>query len=321
MASLSWVRAPGAEPCVGPRALVAAIERKLGREAITAPARADLAIEGHAERVGDGGPWRVTLALVGESGEVLGRRELGTGAPDCRALDDELALVIAVLIDPGAALATRTPPLPPPTAAPPPLPMPTAALPPLPPPVAQPPVCPPPPPPPAPWRGGGQAGIAGGLGLLPGVTGGLAVRARLTPPRWPSFEMGGAFWLPQTTGPVGADFSLAWGSLAVCPLEPERDGNRVRLCLGGVAGALRAEARGLSAPLVVEHLVLDVDAELRYERRLLGPLVASAGFGLLVPTIRDKYYYLDTTRQRRDVFRMTAVGGTAEVTLGIDLGR
>jgi hypothetical protein len=270
-----------------------------------------LTIEGHADRDGAGGPWHIRIALVGEAGEVLGLRELGAEAGDCRALDDEIALVIAVLVDPGAALVALPPPAPP--ALPPPAP---PALPPA--PAAPPPSCPPVSPPPAPWRVGAQVGAAGALGVLPTVAPGLAFRGRIAPPHWPSFEVGGAFWRSQEVGPVGAGFSLAWGSLAVCPLEPEKDGNRLLLCVGALAGALRAESRGLTSPLVLEQLVLDASAGVRYERRLVGPLVASAGFDLLVPTVRDAFFYLTAAGERRDVFRMTPVAGTGALMLGVD---
>jgi hypothetical protein len=314
-ASLAWVRAPGAESCIGPRALTAGIEAKLGRQAITVPARADLAIEGRAERLGPVGPWRIAIAVVGEAGEVLGLRELGTEAQDCRTLDDEIALVIAVLIEPGAALPMPTPAPAPRLPAPPPLP----PLPPL--PCVPGPLPAPPSPPPLPWSAGAEAGVIGGIGMLPSAALGVAFRGRVTSPRWPSFEVGGAVWIHQAAapGPVGATFTLGWGSLAVCPLEVERSGNGLRLCLGGVAGALRADTVGLSPPQHLEQLVLDVDAEVRYRRRLVGPLVASAGFGLLVPTRRDQFFYVDAAGVRRDVFRMTAVAGSAEVTLGVAL--
>jgi hypothetical protein len=60
-------------------ALSQAIAQKLGREALAAPSRASLAIEGHIERADGGGAWRATLAVVSEAGEVQGLRELGIG--------------------------------------------------------------------------------------------------------------------------------------------------------------------------------------------------------------------------------------------------
>jgi hypothetical protein len=65
--------------------------------------------------------------------------------------------------------------------------------------------------------------------------------------------------------------------------------------------------------------MIDVDAEFRYRRRLIGPLTASAGFALLVPTLRHQFLYEDLQKNQRPLFQQTPVSGTLEVTAGIAL--
>ena len=320
VASLAWIRSHGAEACIGPRALSASVERKLGRDAFAAPLHASLAIEGHIERDGSTGRWRAVITLLGETGEVLGVRELGSAEPDCRALDDELALVIALLIDPGAliqpilpAIASSAPgPSPAPLAAP--LParlVPLVSF------LPQP--CPQPIAPSAPWRFEGSGGAIGGMGVLPGMAVGVIAKLRVTPPRWPTIELGGAFWLPdrRVIGAVGASFSLGWGSLMVCPLGLGAAGNRAELCVGGLAGSLRAEGVGLESSSPSEQPELDVGTELGYRRRLIGPLTVSLGLALFVPIVRARFYYADSHGQRRDLFQQAPIAGTLEATVGL----
>ncbi|MFT3767689.1 MAG: hypothetical protein QM820_19715 [Minicystis sp.] len=106
--SIAWTRGAGAESCIAPDALRAAVGAKLGREVLAAPPRADLAVEARVE-LRAAGRWRAVITRVGAKGETLGLRELTSDAPSCRAFDDEITLVVALLLDPVAALAPATP--------------------------------------------------------------------------------------------------------------------------------------------------------------------------------------------------------------------
>jgi len=106
--SLSWVREPGAESCIAAPELGARIERLVG-PVLVAPPLALVSVEGHVARRGRRYEARVVVSDA--RGAVLGERDVpGAEAahgeePDCRSLDDQLAFVIAVAIDPNAALA------------------------------------------------------------------------------------------------------------------------------------------------------------------------------------------------------------------------
>ncbi|KYF67564.1 hypothetical protein [Sorangium cellulosum] len=321
-ASLSWVRLAGAEACVGARALAQAVEARLGRAALVSAARAELTIEGRIEPVGSGG-WRAVLAVADADGALLGTREIATASPRCGAMDDELALAIALMIDPSAKLSPGAPP---PLTAPAPLPAPSPAPATAPPPPAVivqrvlVPVPPAAPPPPAPWRVEVGAGPLLGLGLLPSLGVAATVRARLTPPRFLSFEVGGVVWLPDeaTSGASATRFSWGEGFVSACPVALG-SATRLSACAGVRLGALRVGGVGFSVDHADERLTAAGALDVRLTRRLVGPLTAGGGLGLIVPIVRDTFYYTDAQDQTREVFQMAPLAGTADVLLGVEL--
>ncbi|WP_433928180.1 hypothetical protein AB3662_33405 [Sorangium cellulosum] len=334
-ASLSWVRLAGAEACVGARALAQAVEARLGRAALVSAARAELTIEGRVEPGGSGG-WRAVIAVADAGGAVLGTREIATASPRCSAIDDELALAIALMIDPSAKLSPGAPPplaapAPPPSPAPAPPPAPSPAPPapqvivqrvlvPVPAPAPPPPAPPPPaPPPPAPWRVEVGAGPLFGLGLLPSPGIAAALRARLTPPRFWSFEVGGAVWFPNEA-PSGASttrFSWGEGFVSACPVALGR-ATRLSACAGVHLGALRVGGVGFGVDRTDERLTAGGALDVRLTRRLVGPLTVGGGLGLVVPFVRDTFYYIDAQGRTREVFQMAPLAGTADVLLGVE---
>ncbi|WP_438014872.1 hypothetical protein WMF18_28790 [Sorangium sp. So ce315] len=327
-ASLSWVRLAGAEACVGARALAQAVEARLGRAALVSAARAELTVEGRVEPGGSGG-WRAVLAVADADGAVLGTREIATASPRCRAIDDELALAIALMIDPSAKLSPGAPPAAPapaPAPAPSPAPLPAPPAAPAPPPAPAPqvivqrvliPVSPPAPLPP--WRVEIGAGLLFGLGLLPSPGVAAALRARLTPPRFWSFEVGGAVWLPDeaTTGAASTRFTWGEGFVSACPVSLGSE-TRLAACAGVRLGALRAGGLGFRVDRSDERLTAGGTLDARLTRRLVGPLTAGGGLGLIVPFVRDTFYYVDAQGQDREVFQMAPLAGTADVLLGVE---
>src|SRR5688500_14963982 len=73
-AALSWARAEGAESCPGASEVTRAVEQRLGRSALVAPARAELVVEAVIEPA-PGGGFHVRIALTKDT-VVIGRREL-----------------------------------------------------------------------------------------------------------------------------------------------------------------------------------------------------------------------------------------------------
>jgi hypothetical protein len=313
--SLAWVRLPGAEACIDMRSLAEAVERRLGRPAFVPPTRGDLAIEARIAPVQGADGWRATILVVDAKGHSLGQRELQSDRPDCRSIDEELELVMALLIDPSAALAPPVAPAPPAL-----LTMPVTLAPPV---AVAAPTCPPPPPAPAArWRGGAEAGPVAGLGVLPSSVGvGLQIRAHVAPPRGPSFELGGALWLDSTVRTSHAEpaFSLAYGWLSVCPVDVDVRGSMLTACLGAQLGSLSVGAPALPAAYHQEQRVFSLTAEGRFRRRLVGPLFVGFGLGLAVPTVRDRFYSTDGAGTRHDVFQPAPIAALLDLGLGLEL--
>jgi hypothetical protein len=124
---LSWVRAEGAEACPNGRALVAEVERRVGRAVFDVAAERSFAVE--VTRVGDG--FRSDVYVRDGAGHAIGHRQLQSDEPGCGALLNATALAIALVIDPEAAAHEPAPgksvvtfeappPAPPPAPAPPP---------------------------------------------------------------------------------------------------------------------------------------------------------------------------------------------------------
>lgn len=93
--------------CIGAADLAEAIEKRLGRA--TFGAKPDVRIEGWVR--GDGPKrWRARLTLVDADGTVKGSREVSADGASCRAIDESLTLVAAVMIDAGAGLSASPAP-------------------------------------------------------------------------------------------------------------------------------------------------------------------------------------------------------------------
>lgn len=333
--SLSWVRLPGAESCISTRALAEAVEARLRRPVIISAAQADLSIEGRISPLESG--FRAVVVVSSPDGAVLGERTIDQEVDDCRVLDERLALVIAVMIDPEAALApdpeeqvdesasieddpegetsTTNSSAVPETdllaanelagsheQAIPQENLPADAG-----------------PPPTPFRTDLSASFQLGLGGLPGVAFGPAVGVILDPSRfWPiELEIGSfiAARAERLDGPGSARFDQVAGGLLLCaPFE--RRSLRIHGCLGIHAGALRAEGEAFDTthrrwrPLV--------NAAMR-GRLLWNPwssLVLRAGVTLVVPFIRDRFLFTDEQRQQLELFEPFPVSVTFEIGLG-----
>lgn len=311
--SLSWVRLPGAESCVDVRALAAAVERRLGRPSVATPVLARRTIEGRIEPAGASGGYRASFAITGESGEILGTREIAGASPSCRAMDEDLALVVALMIDPDAAMASPAPIAPanlpgPPTPTWTPPPRPPASLAPA-----------------APNRQLHAALSAGGalsVGQLPSAGAGVAMRLWLDPPVGIPFEAAGVFWTPQRIsspdGGFGADVWAVLGEIAACPLTGLVRGFAWAGCAGISAGMAHVGGFGLDVTLAhdVGQLGLSVRGEVR--RALGGPFFAALGAGLSVPLIRLDLSY-DAAGGTREVFSAPPLFGTGDLALGVEL--
>src|SRR6187402_1791775 len=258
----------GTEQCIAQPALEQAVEARLQREVFTHDAHPPLVIELELSRTTHQ-EWAAKLTLTNADGQPLGQRELATRASHCSALDDSLALVVALLVDAPldeqlrkeageratpAATAPSIAPLPTPRPTPLRIPARTHA-------------------PRAPWRANGHAAATLSLGSLPTAAPGLELGLELLAPSAPSFRLfAGATPSRSTPGDSGARVSLWYGGLEVRVLQLALGPIRCSAWLGETVGALRAEAFGFDenssttrayfAPFLGTRLVHPVSSQL-----------------------------------------------------------
>lgn len=107
---LRW-RAP--DDCISAAELASRVETKLGRSVFGI--NPDYRVDGLLEAQAGTPKWKARITVVGANGDVLGSREV-TGNDACRALDEKLAFVVAVSIDPNVGAMEPVPTPAPPVA-------------------------------------------------------------------------------------------------------------------------------------------------------------------------------------------------------------
>lgn len=313
VSALGWVRQAGAESCMGTRELAQAVEQRLGRPVFVSAAAAEVFIEGRIEPAASPPGFHAHLALASQGGDILGMRDLDTREASCRAFDEELALVVALLIDPNAALTAPGAPRLVPTPPPPQVIHERVLIPVF--------VERPSPPPGEPWGESVGVGPVFAAGLLPGASAGVSLRGEITPPRLFPIDVGGAVWLDAATDVAGrgATLSLSYGFLSLCPLTVGTGGTRLRACGGVQVGAIRASGHGFLVSGGQEHVVVQPALEGRLTRRLLGPLELGIGLGVAFPLVRTRLFYLDGSGAEQELYRTGAVAGILDASLGVAL--
>ncbi len=320
--SLSWVRLPGAEECVATQPLARAVEERLGRTVFVSAAQADVSVEGRIEPKSKGG-WHAVITLRDARGALLGTRELARDEKSCGGMREALALVIAVMIDPDAALgphAVATPPAPPPPEPAPPAP------PPAPPPTiivererVYVPV--PPKPPSAPWRFEASAAAITGIGLAPGAPIGAYVGWILEPPHFIGLEGYAALWPFGSKGSEAGGsvaFQLAYVGGALCPLKLHTERLHLYGCAGMQLGVLRSDGAGLAVPVSAGFRpVVNEVLEGRLSVKVVGPFAFRTGFALVVPIVRDHFVYTRSDGGSAELFRMSVIAATLDVGVGV----
>lgn len=310
-ADVSWVRLAGAESCPGAAAIRGEVARRIG-QAIGSPGDGKIV---EAVVQGSPGRWSVRIATSG-CGTDPAVREIESDAPTCEPISSAAVLVIALAIDPGAALA---PPAPPASsaapaaapaassAAPAPAPAASDSTPPAPPPTASP--GPPQRPPatrPRPPAGARAApsvpapsvetrftlrGLAT-FGLLPAAAPGIAWSSEWRIPPWLVLSTG-VFYLPEqpaedptfafgmTAGWAGlcADFLRVW-RITIAP------------CARLLGGAIHAVVR--THPTIVgtdpgQRAWAGASLGARAAARIAGPVQVELGSDVIAPITRHEF--------------------------------
>lgn len=325
-ASLSWVRLPKAESCASTQRLAQAVEAQLGRSVWVSASKAELTVEGRAERGPDG--FLAIFTVSTADGASLGTRRVELGAT-CEGLVAQAALVLALMIDPEAL---RPPPEPPKALQP----AKTATVAPAKaatsakaftrtstrssnqtttlqnPPEAS-----------SPSRGiglGVEAEVGFALGILPSIAPTIGVRGVLVGPAFMRWVIEGRFFFERSArteqGGLGR-FSAAVGGLLGCPLVLQRKAFGIMGCAGAELGALRIRTFGLDSGQDAERLIAQLLVGGRGWYEPIAPLRLGAGLRLAVPLLRERFTYRSLDGQTRDLFRIAPVVGVFSVTVGI----
>jgi hypothetical protein len=262
------------------------------------------------------------IALFDRAGQSLGTRELSTPARHCSALDDSVALVLALAADmPGLELSTPAveSAAPAPAASP----APRAV------PITRPSLETPleiPASTHAPRRGielEPALGVAVVSGVLPsigyGIELGITLRAS---PFWP-VSLRGTGWAGQRReleGTRGATFSLRTLELGVCPWTVPFGGSSLSLCLLEWLGWGRAQGVGFDQTDDSTTWLFQFGPGLTLTHDL-GPLFVSASGAALVPAVRRRYFFIEAGADERDitVHWQSWLSLSAALRLGIEI--
>jgi hypothetical protein len=277
--ALSVEHGSGTSACLEARALEKAVERRLKRQVFVAKERADLALRVVFTKADDRFDARIELAS--QDGAPRGTRTLST-ASHCSALDDSLALSVALLVD--------EPPDPEPVSAP--TPNDTAPSKPLapapkvieiPPEVAA---------PREPWHARFGASAQAAWGILPGVRPALTLHLTIVPHGfWPIELQGEGFWPTNAdrNANSGARFHLFRVGLALCPELSSGPSYAFGVCVGQRLSWITVEGYGFDHDLKEKRLGYSLSLGAEGRVRLFGPVSSRAYLGLGVPLVRDRF--------------------------------
>ena len=309
-AQLDWRAGPAGSNCIDGDELRSVVEARLGRQVFTDEATADVRVVGGIVKQGD--VWRVELRLVSSHGDAMGARELESEAPDCSALDDSLALVLAIMLDLPKAK------VPPPAAE-------TSAAPSTanPPPVADQPtrlqVPRDTPPRRPPWQL--ELGVSGlgTSGLLPDPAFGGQVHFAIEPDSF--WKLGVALAIYRSVEKVvegtsaGASFTPLEAGWFFCPLALLAAGLELEACLIQHVGRLKVEGFGFDMNQTQARTYANLGAALAGLIEITGPLSARLALQLQTPLLRETFRYGAQSGSEPSLFRMAPVLVTGQVGL------
>jgi hypothetical protein len=319
LVALTVQQGRGAEACLQAGPLQRGVEKRLKRRVFVEPAQASLRLVVTFSRQGADTEARIELSSI--DGTPRGTRSLVTSG-HCSALDDSLALSVALLVDqppdPEVAAEPKSPAAPPapaPAAAP-------AA------PSSQPRASRPTPitipdevaAPREPWRAHFGAAAVAAWGILPAVTPGLALQLKLVPRHFlPILLQGEGFW-PATAerdASSGARFHLFRAELALCPALHQGPRFSLALCAGQKVGWLSVEGYGFDHDQQDRRLVFSLLAGGEAKLRLLAPISLRAFLGAEVPLARDRFH--SGGRNATQLFQASPVALLGEIGLEVAL--
>ena len=304
-------------------ALQRAVEARLQRRIFVADSSAQLVIRLRLA-LRNKRQWTAELRLDDETGVNLGERTLSTSAAHCSALDDSLALIVALLVDAPLSDRERVEPLStgtravpepesaarapgsPSTAKATRIELPTSTLAPR-----------------QPWRWEASAGATLALGLLPGKAFGFELAVSGKAPRAPELRLFGGAYAPREAyagpGDAGARFAALFVGLEVCPFEGQLGSLRWSTCAGQSVAWLHAAAFGYDQNSSTDRLIYALLARGALLLPLLGPVSAHLSARAELPLARPVFVYGTGENDERSVFEMNPLSAVLEAGLSVAL--
>jgi hypothetical protein len=278
LVALTVEHGSGTGACLEARALETAVERRLRRQVFVTKDRADLALRVAFSRSGERFDARIEIAS--QDGTPRGTRTLSTTA-HCSALDDSLALSVALLVDepPDPEPVTAATPSNPASSSTPPPPKRIE----IPPEVAA---------PREPWHARFGVSLEGAWGILPGIRPALALHLTIVPRTfWPVEVQAEGFWPTdaERNPDSGARFRVLRAGLALCPELVQAPGYTLGVCVGQRLSWITVEGYGFDHDLKEKRLAYALSAAAEGRVRLVGPVSLRAALGLEVPLVRDRF--------------------------------
>ena len=323
-ARLDLAKGPGTEQCIDARTLIRAVELRLQRRAFRQDLPATLFVRVAVQRTVEAS-WSAEISMRDGAGAFLGSRSIVTSARHCSALDDSLALVVALLVD--------SPPVAPPVA-PNPEPEPGG-------PTTVTPSRPPPRKPafpaktstislprdtPArrqPWLFNVGVGGAAAIGMLPGVAPGVELGVGARPPTVPAIRFFAGLYPARQQERAGAQsgarFSLASLSLELCPLDHALGVVHWFGCAGQTLGWLRVAAFGFDENTTTSHLTYALLASTGLTIPFVRSFAGRLGVRAEVPLERGIFTYGARDGSERGLFEMKSVTAALDAGLIVEL--
>jgi hypothetical protein len=262
-AELEWHRGDGAESCIDGATLASRVEARLDRR-VFVPTDGDVRVMGRITAAHTGDGFFATLTLEA-GGHRIGTRELSSARAACAALEESLALMLALLVDvtrdeiqlnlPDESASTEASTH-------------------------------------EPWRGGARILASIGSGTLPDVAWVFHIQAWIAPPGPFSIEIGASHSLEATRSVMRAlaiAAAVRRADLGLCLDARPYDWLAVGACARGEAGLLSAAGHGFDEEKSTEMPWFAVGVGGRARFFPVPMLEIYVGLDLLAPLIRDRF--------------------------------
>lgn len=294
--------APERADCASSATLASAVEAHLQRQMFVRQPSADLDVKVAYAR--EPKHWVADIELKTAAGRPLGRRKLSSQASECSAMNESLALILALMVDlTRAEVTTRSAPAVPGIA--------TEVH------VAEPPA------PASAWLA--QLSLTGQLrlGQLPDLAAGAGLATVLRHRSGWGPRLGVAAWLPSSeqdhSTRAGARFSAYVAEIGLCRELQHAGRLELSLCTGSELGLLRGQGIGYQRSQTARTPLIDPYALAESTWWPTAHLGLQLGLSVTFPLIRDQFYATRSDGSEIALFKPAAVVPSLRVGICLQL--